>query len=140
MVRSGRRLSAMGASDSMEDNNFLTVPQTVTASSSAETLTGMYFRCIHVFHVCSKEPILDNTLTAPSTPTNISVQLLPVKNTAAASNPTANTSGIQKDTALLRSPIRKKSSELSMPPSIDEPQVQDVGLICTTFALRRSRV
>lgn len=42
-----RRLSAMGASDSMEDNNFLTVPQTVTASSSAETLTGMYlYRCI----------------------------------------------------------------------------------------------
>ena len=121
----------MGASDSMEDNNFLTVPQTVTASSSAETLTGMYLDVFQVFNVCCKRAILDNTLTAPSTPTNISVQLLPVKNTN-PTNPSGNPSGTQKDTNYtIRSPMRKKSSELSMPPYSDEPQVQDVS--CTYY-------
>ena len=38
----GRPLSSCGgeSSSSVESDNFLTVPQTVTASSSAETLTG----------------------------------------------------------------------------------------------------
>ena len=38
----GRRLSSCEkeSSSSVESDNFLTVPQTVTASSSAETLTG----------------------------------------------------------------------------------------------------
>ena len=39
----GRRLSSCGESSSSMDENFLTVPQTVTASSSAETLTGTEF-------------------------------------------------------------------------------------------------
>lgn len=38
-----RRLSSCGESSSSMDENFLTVPQTVTASSSAETLTGLLF-------------------------------------------------------------------------------------------------
>ena len=46
----------MGNSDSMEDNNFLTVPQTVTASSSAETLTGTYLDVFNVFLDGSSEP------------------------------------------------------------------------------------
>ena len=88
----------------------------------------IYIDVFQVFNVC-KRAILDNTLTAPSTPTNISVQLLPVKNTN-PTNPSGNPSGIQKDTNYtIRSPMRKKSSELSMPPYSDEPQVQDVS--CT---------
>ena len=66
--------------------------------------------------------LLDNTLTAPSTPTNVSVNLLPVQ-----SKGSQNVGG-QKTSSLglegpPRSPIRKRSSELSKPPSVDEPQV-----------------
>ena len=45
-----------GSSGSSMDENFLTVPQTVTASSSAETLTGFYVLSIlfSIFTQCSK--------------------------------------------------------------------------------------
>ena len=45
-IHKTRPLSSCGgeSSSSVESDNFLTVPQTVTASSSAETLTGKFFR------------------------------------------------------------------------------------------------
>ena len=43
-IHKSRPLSSCGgeSSSSVESDNFLTVPQTVTASSSAETLTGKF--------------------------------------------------------------------------------------------------
>ena len=67
--------------------------------------------------------LLDNTLTAPSTPTNVSVNLLPVQSKGGQNAGGQKSSSLGLETGPPRSPIRKKSSELSKPPSVDEPQV-----------------
>ena len=61
-IHKSRPLSSCGgeSSSSVESDNFLTVPQTVTASSSAETLTGKFFRFRKKVRVFSEKAKFEN--------------------------------------------------------------------------------
>ena len=135
-VTSAIRRASSGGDSASADENFLTVPQTVTASSSAETLTGNYSLETNTAFMLLLHP--DNTLTGPPTPTSISVTLIPSSpSTSVAPSDLGDSSSVTysnegqstMSSVLTMNPSsgRKKSAEgrelfkpMHKPPCIDE--------------------